>query len=592
MFQEYKMKSPSDGGRYVNFKCLWLGLWLAFAQSAAAASDEGPISSRLDIPHAPTYVAGDSINLNWIFHNHADRPLAFMWEGCCRLNGRLDVEVEEGREFQKIPPGQALAHMFAKAAVIPPGEEQSFTTFLSDWVQLKESGTYRFIGHYVGVLPEQQPQVPEGVDLWRGETTTPPLQFTLLSVEDYLAQRTRRSQRRGLEVELKGPKVLSAFQESSLELGIGNMRAADVQLNWPTDMDLWILNPNGKRVPAGAALMHLKSDTIRIPAGESVARRIPFPIDVVEGESLGRYRVFVELKATAGQPRVPSEELELDWTLDKSRVERMVVEAAKGPPMAFRNPSLKLLRVYLQEVGGYLRNMKGNGLEDETKELLQQLQLAACLKPLAPTPGEVRLKTEIAADGKISFRDPAMAACLSGRGDVARQMDALLGVRRHLGWDVAVEVFPDPKLSLAELAKAVKPLHALNRRLSGPPRARVIRVGKNLPGAIVFSETLSPANLVIRFSGTAGEMSMAVARKLPDPENPQLVAMFRPEEMEGLGYEALVTPGALETLLNDQRRGTPRVLAISDPNLRWGEIASRLEPCLERGLPVNLVVQP
>src|SRR5688572_8948786 len=61
---------------------------LVVTNSTLAA--EHAVQASLHIPPAETYVIGDTIPLFWRFENKSNVPLAFMWEGCCRLNGRLD----------------------------------------------------------------------------------------------------------------------------------------------------------------------------------------------------------------------------------------------------------------------------------------------------------------------------------------------------------------------------------------------------------------------------------------------------------------------------------------------------------------------
>jgi hypothetical protein len=81
-----------------------------------------------------------------------------MWEGCCRLNGRLTVTAEN-QPIIPVPPVQALAHMFAKAERLEPGKPADFETRLSDWVQLRESGEYQLVGTLHRVFcPNRRPK--------------------------------------------------------------------------------------------------------------------------------------------------------------------------------------------------------------------------------------------------------------------------------------------------------------------------------------------------------------------------------------------------------------------------------------------------
>ncbi|MBL9126422.1 MAG: hypothetical protein JNL97_02185, partial [Verrucomicrobiales bacterium] len=125
-----------------------LGLGLAAATAA--------VSLTLHVPEAETWVLGDAIPLNWRFRNDSKQPLGFMWEGCCRLNGRLEVaRVDRGvpEDLGTVPPGQALAHMFAKADRLEPDLAKDYDTRVGDWVALPGTGRYRLRGTYRGVLP-------------------------------------------------------------------------------------------------------------------------------------------------------------------------------------------------------------------------------------------------------------------------------------------------------------------------------------------------------------------------------------------------------------------------------------------------------
>src|SRR5690606_1313859 len=124
----------------------------------------------------------------WKFTNRSGTPLGFMWEGCCRLNGKLEVTTREG-SIATTPQGTALAHMFARADRLDPGVPKEYETLVSDWVELPGTGTYALRGTYRGVLPTQVPQVPRGLGLWRDAATSEPVQLAVLSVGDYLAQR-------------------------------------------------------------------------------------------------------------------------------------------------------------------------------------------------------------------------------------------------------------------------------------------------------------------------------------------------------------------------------------------------------------------
>ena len=102
-------------------------------RAAEARAPAPAVTARLSIPPAEINVIGDPVTLTWHFTNPTPRPLAFVWEACCRLNGRLVVS-QDGRDLPRIPPGPASAHAFAKPAIILPGRENGFESMLADWV--------------------------------------------------------------------------------------------------------------------------------------------------------------------------------------------------------------------------------------------------------------------------------------------------------------------------------------------------------------------------------------------------------------------------------------------------------------------------
>src|SRR5690606_36419706 len=85
--------------------CLPPVLAAALVLVAAAprlASAAGDVRLELEIPERHTHVIGDGTPLIWEFTNLTGQPLGFMWEGCCRMNGTLDVTTPDG-EVQTIP---------------------------------------------------------------------------------------------------------------------------------------------------------------------------------------------------------------------------------------------------------------------------------------------------------------------------------------------------------------------------------------------------------------------------------------------------------------------------------------------------------
>ena len=89
----------------------------------APLGNAAEVELRLAIPEAPFHVIGDPVPLRWEFVNRGDQRLAFMWEGCCRLNGRVTASL--GQLTLHSDPAtsaaQLTAHLFARAARLLPG---------------------------------------------------------------------------------------------------------------------------------------------------------------------------------------------------------------------------------------------------------------------------------------------------------------------------------------------------------------------------------------------------------------------------------------------------------------------------------------
>ncbi len=322
----------------------WAALLLL---SSIPAHSAEPVQASLIIPEAATHVIGDPIPLLWRFHNVSTQALAFMWEGCCRLNGRLTVTALD-KPITMVPPGQALAHMFAKAERLEPATARNFDTLLSDWTQLSASGTYQLSGRYTGVLPEQQPQIPRGLALWRDAAVTPPIHVTLTSVQDYLAARSDHAARRGLELTLAGPSVLPPRDPIFFRRTIRNPGTNTQSFPWPEAASWWILDHENRRVRGAATALEGAYEEISLAPGSTFTRELPIRTDVLEGEPFGHYRVFVDLRPESPLlPRVPSNPLPLRWQLEPDHVIDLLRKAAAGPAAGLRNAPLKLLRLYL-----------------------------------------------------------------------------------------------------------------------------------------------------------------------------------------------------------------------------------------------------
>ena len=78
------------------------------------------------------------------------------------------------------------------------------------------------------------------------------------------------------------------------------------------------------------------------------------------------------------------------------------------------------------------------------------------------------LKLAIEKDGAIQFADQALAQMLPKRRSIIGQLKAILDIRRHLGWTVAVEIQSKPGVSKQQTDQAFKSLKHLEPHLAKP----------------------------------------------------------------------------------------------------------------------------
>ncbi|MEW6302975.1 MAG: hypothetical protein AB1705_05860 [Verrucomicrobiota bacterium] len=561
-----------------------LAFLLAGADSAPAA--ESRVTAQLRVPPAETYVIGDTVPLYWRFENQSDEPLAFMWEGCCRLNGRLTVTAT-GKDVRPVPPGQAIAHMFAKAERLDPGKPRDFDTRLSDWVTLRDTGEYELRGRYTGVLPTQKPMVARGLKLWRDAAETPPIKVSLLSVTDYLREREQRATQRGLQLQIAGAAKVPPLAPNPLRLTLASTGPAAQKLRWPGSVELWILDPEGQRVAGIPTDIEGAYEEITLEPGARLAREVSFSSALLEGLPFGRYQAFVDLHAGGdGAPRVPSNPVAFDWRLDGADVAQLLTAAAKGPQVGARNRALKLLRLQLGELDSALASVRRETLAEPAAALARELELAACLKPLAEKPGRVDWPLRVDAAGNWRFAEPRLAACATKFAlDGSTGLGALLAVRRHLGVEVGLQLKPAPDATAGAVMKAAGQLPLAE--LAAPPFARA-SADTNVTGLVQFRSAPGPANLVLRLRRASGGVRCEFARRLPDPDKPQMPAAFRPEEIGAQQFQPLAGAEALEQLLQDGRMPSPQVLLLAADDVAWRDVLAVIEPVLKRGLAVDL----
>ena len=606
----------------------WLASFLPVGAQPVAAprvDTNQPVRVEISIPAAQTFVIGDPTPLVWRFTNTATQALAFMWEGCCRNNGKIEMKrlgppppvavplahngpgpgiyspkcdhCKQTRQLGEITVESTAAapvpaHQFARAVRLAPGATQEFSTRLADWVKAEFTGDYRLRAQYLGVQPKQRPQMPRGAALWSGRTASSELDLSLLSVRDYLAERDARAAARQVRLELSGPARLVPFQPAPLKLKLTNSGRAEQRLDWPACLDLWLVATNGVRVSLLTEPSLGATETVVLPAGGSVEREVPFSHELFVGEPFGTYQVFVDLRETTNALRVPSNPITVVWQLDRDAVSQLVRDAAEKPITGARNEPLKLLRLYLGEITPVLRPLDTTALSPAAAKLAAELSTAAALKPLLPRPGRVDLSLRVSADGRHAFTDAALVAAFAGRTrSVAEQFGEVIALRRHLGWDVGASLKPEPDTSLRHVATALAAITPLHANLDALPSATVFNADSTAFSSLTFPPAVIPANLVLRVTKSGAAVKLAVARRLPDPQRPGVEVMFSSAELAKVEFTDLLNVAALEALLADGQLAAPRPLVLAAPNLKWQELTASLGPLLNRSLALDLVIQ-
>ena len=447
-------KSPSDR---LAILLMALGLATPLAQAAQ-------VELRLTIPEAPFHVIGDPVPLHWEFVNRSDRRLAFMWEGCCRLNGRVTASLGQVtlRSEPATAAAQLTAHRFARAARLLPGKPTIFETNLGDWLNIDRSGEYKLTARYTGLLDNQQPQVGRGWQLWKNSATAEPIRATLLTPSDYIARRNQAE----IALRLDSPDRLLPLDPTMLELKLLNLSETPKTIHWPSDFALWFLDATGGRSPLAPTSIRAAPEKLVLAKNQRLAKRIEIAPGAFDGRSLEQYRLFVDYKTATS--RTPSNAVPLDWQLNVADLQQLIHLASGGAKTGLRNRPLKLMRLHLGELGQALGQVPASDLKEKGKKLLKELQLAASLKPVFPKPGLVTVKLRITNNGSIQFADDALGQAFQGEKPITDQLDDLLNIRKHLGWTVAIQLHPYATTANKHVAAAFEKLKSLEPRLAKP----------------------------------------------------------------------------------------------------------------------------
>ncbi len=553
------------------------------AQSASTA--EPAVSARLEVPAAETHVIGDPIPLIWHFTNPTPLPLAFTWEACCRLNGRLTVR-KDGVELPPIPPGPNSAHQFAKPAIIRAQSEQAFESQLADWVFLTNSGRYEISGRYIGVLPEQQPPVPRSIALWRGEVSTRPETVTLVSVGEYLGQRADRVKRTGIDAAVTGPERLPALGEMPLTVNVTNVGSSPLNFRWPLDADLWFVDEGGIRVHRAPVKPVGDDEAVALPSKGAWSRSFNVSTADLGGAGFGGYRVFVDFPATTnGRPRVASTVHPLRWTLGAAEVATLLNDASHGSAVGARNAPLRVLRQYLGSIETALTSMGDPALSPKAEDLRKQLATAAKLRGLPARAGRVDLRIRVVAGGDWRIDEPVVVRAVAG--SAADQLRTVMAARRHLGLEVASNLQPEDLATVNDLAAVSSSLVQSTPDLATAPRFVADAPTNMVPGSLTFLAHAVPANFVLRLQRqTDGSLRAAVALSSMG------AGLIKPEMLATTDFRPFARPSDVAAMLNESGRPAVQALVLASGGVTWRELKPWIASLLERGLQVDLSLLP
>ena len=456
---------PSNWRQRLAVGALLLGLGQALGQAEAPS----PVQLRLNIPEAPFHVVGDPAPLNWEFINPGKQRLAFMWEGCCRLNGRVSATLGDVT-LQSEPfsdPAQLMAHRFAQAARLYPGKSVQFETGISDWLEIRRSGTYQLSARYTGLLDNQRPNVTPGWQLWRQSAVSKPVETTLLTAPDYVAKRAGLVRETGLALTLTKNSDWHPIEGTQLALTFRNQDDKQRSIAWPSALGLWILDANGRRVPLSLTQVKSAPEELNIKPGGAAKKIVSLDGGALESKPFGAYQIFIDYKT--GGKRTPSNTIDIDWRLGQAQLAELLHAASGGAKTGLRNKPLKLLRLHIASLGQALGQVDATRFDAKGQRLLQELKLASRLKPFGPKPGLITVKLSIENDGTLQFTNQALGQALPPQASVVEKLSAMTAIRRHLGWAVAVELQPKSGVTEKQATQAVESLKTLQPYLVRPP---------------------------------------------------------------------------------------------------------------------------
>jgi hypothetical protein len=258
---------------------------------------------------------------------------------------------------------------------------------------------------------------------------------------------------------------------------------------------LWLVDGNGRRLEKAVRHLQIPGERLVVPAGSEIERSFELSAADLNGEPFDQLTLFLDEGATIGSQRLPSTPVRVSWTIDRAELIELLNDAAGGAATGMRNPSLKLLRQYLESLHALLRNTPDDAMiTDRARELKQQLELAGCLKPLAPGPGQVFLPVQPGPDGRWILALPDATCESLSDGGLTEKLGRIVGVRRHLGWDINLETSPETNTTISEIQTLAARLAPLRDQLAGQLVWRVPQASGTVTNTIQFHRDIPAAD--------------------------------------------------------------------------------------------------
>ena len=572
---------------------LLVGILLALAAAGRStqvhsAPGEGPsteVRLRLRIDETGDHVLGDRIPLIWEFTNLSTNALGFLWEGCCRINGRLTATAP-GLKTEVVPPGQALAHAFAKAERLPPGVPRAFDTALGDWVQLNTSGTYRLDGTYTGVQPTQKPQVPRGLALWTSASQSEPVSMHVWTVADYLSQRAEREKAAGIKLSLIGPGRIDPVTKQVFGLRISNTRTNSLRLPREQLFALWLVRNDGMRCSAPGSNLSANDAELVLNAGESKELNFEIGPETFEGEAFGDFTLFVDVRHVGDEgQRVPSNPLKVHWSLGRTEIENLLTVASSGVRTGARNAPLKLLRTYLTQIAPLLRDVRPNtNWNARTEGLRGELAAAAELASLARVQGRAFATLTIDDSTTPVWSDAPVKKALETQHSWPESLDRLLTLRRHAGLEISLRIAPSPATSLGRMQRIRSDLESRISNLADAPHWVVAS-----PSMVTTNLAENGPQLTVLADSEVIEAKqvLSLARSAHGFEGDWSAA---PPPLDGGTHVRI--PRDLGALIANLPRSTSPILVQATADARWSEVQPWLVELHREGHSVALQLTP